>query len=422
MGQEASTPVDESTPPLTLKSRTVESVAEYIKDGRAKRIVVLTGAGISTSAGIPDFRSPDTGLYANLARLNLPYAEAVFDISYFRNNPLPFYALAHELYPGKYRPTIAHSFVRLLSDKALLLKLFTQNIDCLEREAGVPGEKIVEAHGSFARQSCIECKTPYPEDLMRRAIQNKEVPHCMTPQCNGLVKPEIVFFGEQLPEEFHRNRALPGAADLCIVMGTSLSVQPFASLPGFCADGTPRLLINLERVGGLGSRSDDVLLLGDCDAGVRRFASALGWLEELEALWEETNPVEDQQEQHQQKQQQQLPSKTKDEALEDEVDKLTAEVDKTLEISTKHHSWLKENLTENQGKGLQLDNRPEEKGPSSSVSAELDGKSKSISSHIERNEGTASHEVNGINQRERGSSNEGGLDHIFPHLEKESSL
>src|SRR6266496_3375033 len=102
-----------------------------------------TGAGVSTSAGIPDFRSPDTGLYANLARLNLPFAEAVFDISYFRNNPLPFYTLAQELYPGKYRPTITHSFIRLLQDKGHLLKLFTQNIDCLEREAGVHDEYIV---------------------------------------------------------------------------------------------------------------------------------------------------------------------------------------------------------------------------------------------------------------------------------------
>ena len=91
-----------------------------------------------------------------MARLELPYPEAVFDISFFRDNPLPFYMLAHELYPGKYRPTIAHSFIRLLSDKGLLLKLFTQNIDCLERKAGVPDDKIIEAHGSFAQQHCIE--------------------------------------------------------------------------------------------------------------------------------------------------------------------------------------------------------------------------------------------------------------------------
>ncbi|KAK5280271.1 Sir2 histone deacetylase Hst2, partial [Cryomyces antarcticus] len=177
MGQESSSPVDEATPPRTLQSRTLEGLAGYIRDGRAKRVVVMTGAGISTSAGIPDFRSPTTGLYANLARLNLPYAEAVFDISYFRQNPRPFYTLAHELYPGKYRPTITHCFIRLLHDKGLLLKLFTQNIDCLEREAGVPDDKIVEAHGSFARQSCIECKTPYPDDLIRKHIDEMAIPY-----------------------------------------------------------------------------------------------------------------------------------------------------------------------------------------------------------------------------------------------------
>jgi NAD-dependent histone deacetylase SIR2 len=167
MGNEESRIVDEDTPPQTLKARTVEALAQYIKDGRAKQIVVMvrhvslqyhtstngskTGAGISTSAGIPDFRSPETGLYANLARLNLPYAEAVFDISYFRDKPEPFYTLAQELYPGKYRPTVTHSFITLLHKKGLLLKLFTQNIDCLEREAGVPGDMIIEAHGSFAK-------------------------------------------------------------------------------------------------------------------------------------------------------------------------------------------------------------------------------------------------------------------------------
>lgn len=297
-----------------------------------------SGAGISTSAGIPDFRSPDTGLYANLAKLDLPYPEAVFDISYFRNNPLPFYALAHELYPGTYRPTISHMFVRLLSDKGLLLKLFTQNVDCLEREAGVPGDKIIEAHGSFASQRCIECETTYPEELMREAIGKREIPHCLTPECNGLVKPDIVFFGEALPEEFHRNKHLPSNADLCIVMGTSLSVQPFASLPDFCSENVPRLLINLERVGSLGSRADDVLCLGGCDAGVRKLASALGWLEELEELWDETdstngvetpkNPVQ----------------KSRDEALEEEIELLTNEVDKSLRINVDHAAWLRDHL------------------------------------------------------------------------------
>jgi len=150
MGQENShEQLDPNTPPRTLSSRSLDAVADYMRDegGRPKRVVVMTGAGISTSSGIPDFRSPETGLYANLTRLNLPYAEAVFDINYFRKNPNPFYVLAKELYPGQFYPTIAHAFIALLEEKYMLQMLFTQNIDCLERQAGVPAEKIVEAHG-----------------------------------------------------------------------------------------------------------------------------------------------------------------------------------------------------------------------------------------------------------------------------------
>jgi NAD+-dependent protein deacetylase SIR2 len=332
MGNEESTPIDESIPSETLTSRTLEALADYIIAGKAKKIVVMTGAGISTSAGIPDFRSPDTGLYANLARLNLPYAEAVFDISFFRENPEPFYTLAHELYPGKYRPTITHSFIRLLHDKGLLLKLFTQNIDCLEREAGVPDDKIVEAHGSFARQSCIECQQPYPEEDIKQHIADKQIPRCYS--CKGLVKPEIVFFGEQLPADFFRNRELPMQSDLCIVMGTSLTVQPFASLPGMTRRWTPRLLINKERVGGLGSGTDDILLLGDCDEGVRKLAEACGWLEELEKLWAKTAKDDSPAVEHQE-------PKTEDEALEDEITKLTKEVDETLNLSKWHEEKVR---------------------------------------------------------------------------------
>ncbi|KIX92990.1 uncharacterized protein Z520_11263 [Fonsecaea multimorphosa CBS 102226] len=355
MGNESSTPVDEATPPTTLYARSIEAVAQYIKEKDVKNIVVMvgslstnldissltvskTGAGISTSAGIPDFRSPDTGLYANLARLNLPYAEAVFDISYFRNNPYPFYTLAHELYPGKYRPTVTHSFISLLHKKGRLLKLFTQNIDCLEREAGVPGDKIVEAHGSFATQRCIECKTEYPDDRMKEVIQKMEVPRCIRKTCNGLVKPDIVFFGEALPESFHRNRSLPAKAELAIVMGTSLTVQPFASLPSFVREETPRVLINLERVGSLGSRPDDVLLLGDCDEGVRKFADALGWRDELEELWASTNPDK------KERDAQDVPPKQKHEKLDDEIAKLTKDIDASLKITAEANERIRAEL------------------------------------------------------------------------------
>lgn len=260
-----------------------------------------------------------------------------FDISYFRNNPLPFYTLAHELAPGKYKPTVAHCLVRLLADKGLLLKLFTQNIDCLEREAGVPEDLIVEAHGSFASQSCIQCRARYPEELMKDAIENTKVPRCVVSKCNGLVKPDIVFFGEQLPERFHANRTLPARADLCIIMGTSLSVQPFASLSAMFSEDVPRLLINSDRVGDLGSRADDVLTLGTCDDGARKLAAALGWEDELQALWQTVSAdvvVE------------RKPQRTKDELLEDEIAKITAEVDRSLKISSSQKQWLEKHLGE----------------------------------------------------------------------------
>ena len=106
------------------------------------------------------------------------------------------YALAKELQPGKFRPTITHSFIRLLHDKGLLHTCFTQNIDTLERRAGVPTEKLIEAHGSFASHSCIKCKASYPDDKMQENVSSQRVPRCL--KCKGLVKPNIVFFGESV--------------------------------------------------------------------------------------------------------------------------------------------------------------------------------------------------------------------------------
>lgn len=146
---------------------------------------------------------------ANLARLKLNRPEDVFDIRFFRSNPRPFYALAKELYPGRHRPTITHSFVRLLETKGLLGTCFTQNIDTLERRAGVSKEKLVEAHGSFASQSCIDCKAPFDATEIRRLIQEGTVPKCA--RCKGLVKPDIVFFGEavSVPLSFMYPRFVP---------------------------------------------------------------------------------------------------------------------------------------------------------------------------------------------------------------------
>ncbi len=194
--------------------------------------------------------------------------------------------MAKDLYPGNFHPTVSHVFISLLAKKGLLHQLFTQNIDCLERTAGIPGDLIVEAHGSFATQRCIECKTPYPDDKMRDHVSRAEVPQCIRGEvCNGYVKPDIVFFGEALPSLFYDRMGKADDCDLALVMGTSLQVHPFASLPTHVGQGVPRVLFNLEQVGGLGTRADDVLALEDCDTGVRRLADELGWREELESEW-----------------------------------------------------------------------------------------------------------------------------------------
>lgn len=298
------------------------------------------------SSGIPDFRSPETGLYANLARLDLPYAEAVFDISYFRSKPEPFYVLAKELYPGQFFPTIAHSFISLLSEKDILLQLFTQNIDCLERKAGVPSDKIVEAHGSFATQRCIDCKTEFPDDLMKETVEKGHVPHCTVPQCNGLVKPDIVFFGEALPAVFREKSHMLAMADLVIIMGTSLSVAPFSTLPQFVREGVPRVLFNKDRVGDIGSRLDDVIVLGDCDEGVRKLADALGWGEELEAAWLEVGGKV--KEKEAERLRQARVAMSKDELLEAEIAKITEGVDSTLNLSKDHVAWVNKALDRTQ--------------------------------------------------------------------------
>ncbi|KAK8729714.1 hypothetical protein OTU49_008283 [Cherax quadricarinatus] len=119
----------QNTPTL----KTVTDVAKFIKE-RATNVLVMVGAGISTPSGIPDFRTPGTGLYDNLQKYNLPYPEAIFDIHFFMMDPRPFFALAQDLYPGvNYKPNVVHHFLRLLYEEEKLQMVYTQNIDGLER-------------------------------------------------------------------------------------------------------------------------------------------------------------------------------------------------------------------------------------------------------------------------------------------------
>jgi len=289
---------DEQKHPSVLKTLDLDGIVEYIKEGKAKNIITMAGAGISTSAGIPDFRTPGTGLYDNLQKYELPNPTAIFDIRFFEENPKPFFTLAKELYPGKFEPTASHYFIKLLEEKSLLLRHFTQNIDTLERVAGIGDDKIVEAHGAFHKGHCIKCRKEYSQDWIKEVIFKDEVPTC---ECGGFVKPDIVFFGENLPERFfHCMQTDFAKCDLLIILGTSLVVQPFASLLDRVGPECPRLLVNKE-VCGVPSRLDqvlgggglqldrpgnyrDVAWLGDCDQGCRELAEGLGWGEDLKNM------------------------------------------------------------------------------------------------------------------------------------------
>uniref|UniRef100_A0A671WWP6 Sirtuin 3 n=1 Tax=Sparus aurata TaxID=8175 RepID=A0A671WWP6_SPAAU len=233
---------------------------------------------------ISSHRSPGSGLYDNLQQYDLPYAEAIFEIGFFRHNPNPFFALAKELYPGNYQPNLTHYFVRLLHEKKQLLRMYTQNIDGLERLAGIPPEMLVEAHGTFATATCTVCRKNYKGEELRPDVMSGTVPKC--PTCTGVVKPDIVFFGEELPRHFFKYLTDFPLADLLIVMGTSLEVEPFASLAGAVRGSVPRLLINRDLVGPFAwrRRPQDVVQLGDVVGGVQALVDALGWTQELDAL------------------------------------------------------------------------------------------------------------------------------------------
>ncbi|XP_071073968.1 NAD-dependent protein deacetylase sirtuin-3, mitochondrial isoform X12 [Dasypus novemcinctus] len=229
-------------------------------------------------------RSPETGLYSNLQQYDLPYPEAIFELSFFFHNPKPFFTLAKELYPGKYRPNITHYFLRLLHDKGLLLRLYTQNIDGLERVSGIPASKLVEAHGTFASATCTVCRSSFPGEDSWADVMADRIPRC--PVCSGIMKPDIVFFGEPLPERFLLHLIDFPVADLLLILGTSLEVEPFASLSEAVCSSVPRVLINRDLVGSFASspRSQDVAQLGDVVHSVERLVKLLGWTEEVRDL------------------------------------------------------------------------------------------------------------------------------------------
>lgn len=232
---------------------------------------------------------------------------------------------------------------------------------------------------------------------MEKAIHEKSVPTCLQESCGSLVKPDIVFFGEQLPKAFFENKDLPEEADLCIIMGTSLSVHPFAALPQFVRPQAPRVLINQEQVGGIGSRPDDILILGDCDAGVRKLAEALGWLNELEAAWAMTAP--EKQKGGKVEGEVEKPKKSRDELLQEEVDQITHEVAENLTLNEAQYKWLENHLVDKVAK-------KQEEGQPAVTEEEKEAAREYVTSSISK----------------ESMHDSGGLSHVFPWMSNKASL
>ena len=264
----------------------IEALAQKLVD--SKNVVVLVGAGASVSAGIPDFRTPGTGLYSQLQDYNLPFPEAIFDLDYFRQNPMPFVKLCQSIWPGQEggpRPTLTHAFLKILEQKNCLRRIYTQNIDGLEALAGVSDDCLVECHGHFRETSCISCHAPMDADRCLDAMLTGDAPRCDT--CGSLVKPDIVFFGEELPRRFQLLIEEDVAkCDLLLVIGTSLLVMPVASIPKWVSKQCTRALLNREVVGDfVHSSSDrDFYLGGDCDDSVRKLCASAGWQQDLNEM------------------------------------------------------------------------------------------------------------------------------------------
>lgn len=217
----------------------------------AKCVGCLTGAGVSTLCGIPDFRGPQ-GLYKQ------PNAERIFDIDWFDRDPSVYYNGCAELVYGldKFQPGPVHLALKHLEDKGKLAGIATQNIDMLHQKAG--SSNVYEVHGSPILHHCRRCGDEKTFEEIMAMLKGGGIPKCT---CGGAYKPDITFFGESLPEEAFRSaQELAIRSDVFLVLGTSLTVFPAAGLPRLTLQAGGKVFI------ANGQRTD----LDDYAAGIYR--------------------------------------------------------------------------------------------------------------------------------------------------------
>jgi NAD-dependent deacetylase len=243
--------------------------AEMIR--HADSVVALTGAGISTAAGIPDFRGPQ-GLY--VTRRYDP--EKTFEIGWFRRSPSYFYEFSRDFVTAvkEVRPTFTHRFLADLERKGILAGVVTQNIDMLHQMAG--SRAVTELHGSYRTATCVACGKGYGEltyDWWDSAMAASPTPPiALCPACNGVLKPNIVFFGE-LVSGYDEAERLVSTCDLLLVLGSSLQVTPASFLP-YCTQATT-IVVNRGEVS-LPSAPHRYFVEGDLDVYFRAVSRHLG--------------------------------------------------------------------------------------------------------------------------------------------------
>jgi NAD-dependent deacetylase len=244
----------------------IRQLAELIR--RSRCTVALTGAGISVPSGIPDFRTPQTGLWAQVDPMEVAHIEV------FERDPERFWSYYRPRFNSlsDKRPNRAHEALAELERRGLLEGVITQNIDRLHRAGG--SQNVVEVHGSIATSSCRACGESFGLDRVEELFDERGVAICAG--CGGAVKPDVVLFGELLPETaVARATELAEAAELMLCVGSSLVVHPVAGLPA----------LTLERGGSLAivtqgetpyDGAAEVKLGGEVDEELVALLTALG--------------------------------------------------------------------------------------------------------------------------------------------------
>lgn len=223
---------------------------------KARNVLVCVGAGISVNAGIPDFRSPVNGIYSRIGQ-----SEDVFHIEHYQDDPIPFYKLCSEVFRFDSRdiePTFTHLFIKRLRDMKKLLRCYTQNIDGLEVKAGLRvTQDVVQCHGNLDCVVCSACRhksTIKPEEWKRSVFDfvdtGTDDPNLIPTKlkcnrCGGFLKPSVVLFGEPLPQDFFSQiQSDIQCCDLVLIIGTSLTVYPFATIPRLVHPEIPQFMIS----------------------------------------------------------------------------------------------------------------------------------------------------------------------------------